>query len=582
LGLWYHIAGRGVLVVLFEEKEMEKKWQIFAVLKKKSLPARRQEIINHILRRRGIEDRRAFFDPPSPLKIDLAAAGISRKEAEKAKKRIYLAKERKEKILIYGDYDADGITATAILWETLWGQGFDVFPYIPQREEGYGLKKEVVAKIKKKYPRLGLVITVDNGITAHKEIEGLKNQGIDVIVADHHVKEKTFPPAVAIVWSKKICGAAVSWFLAREFSSSAGEKLSLAAIGTVADLMPLLGVNRALVKYGLRSLRRTRRVGILSLLQEAGLEKENLGSFHLGFVLGPRLNAMGRLAEAMDSLRLLCTTDGGRAQLLARRLGKVNRQRQDMAQKMFLQAQQEIIKTGQDKDNLLLVAADNFHPGLVGLVAGKLTEEFYRPAVVIAKGEDGLSKASARSIEEFNIIRALRKQEKKLLAVGGHSRAAGFTLKTAQISSLQKELKKEADRQLKDKKLAARLTIDAAVRFSDLNLSLYEEIEKLAPFGLGNSCPIFATTGVIIEAIRRVGRDKNHLKLILDDPLTRKIEETPALFSSAHQEAIGFGQGERVLKVGEKIDVAYSLLVNEWGGRRKLELKIEDIKKNEK
>ncbi|PIS14944.1 single-stranded-DNA-specific exonuclease RecJ [Candidatus Shapirobacteria bacterium CG09_land_8_20_14_0_10_38_17] len=555
-----------------------KQWQVLHKARGKSLTQRRQEIIEAILKNRKIKERKEFFEPSSPLKIGPADLGISLKELAKAKKRLLLAKKRGEQILIWGDYDADGICGTAVLWEALWENGFDVLPHIPKRSEGYGLNEKVFSKIKKKHPNIGLVITVDNGIVSYDRVEEIAKLGVEFIVTDHHIKEEKMPKAVAIIWSKKVCGAAVAWFLAREFTRPKGNGLELVALATVADFMPLLSINRSLVRYGLRCLRQTKRIGLLALYKEAGLVKENLEAYHIGFIIAPRLNAMGRLAEAMDSLRLLCTKDRARARQLAQKIGKANRERQAKMNKVFLGAVERIRQDGKEENKLLFVHSPSFHSGVIGLVAGKLVEKFHRPAVVA--GEEGaFTKASCRSIKGFNIIMAIRRLDKYLIAAGGHPQAAGFTVKTKDLPAVEEELQNIAEKEINKKSLIPKLEIDCQLNFADLNFSLFREIERFEPFGFGNSRPIFKTANVIIKGVRQVGNSNNHLKFILDDPATEKIENIEAEEVNSVLNGIGFGMGNLDLRVDDRIDIAYSLVVDEWNGRKNLELRVEEIRK---
>ena len=556
-----------------------KYWQVLHKIKGKGLPQRRQEIIEAILKNRKIKEKEEFFNPFSPLKIDAADVGISTREISKAKKRLLLAKKRGEQVLIWGDYDADGICGATILWEALWENGFDVLPHIPKRSEGYGLNEKVFSRIKKKNPNIGLIVTVDNGIVAHAEIEAITKLGVDVIITDHHIKEKKVPRAVAIVWSKKVCGAAVGWFLAREFTKLKSSGLELVALATVADFMPLLSTNRSLVKYGLRRLRQTKRIGLLALYQEAGLVKESLETYHIGFIISPRLNAMGRLAEAIDSVRLLCTKDRIRARQLAQKIGKANRRRQTVMSQTLLKAVKKIRQDGQEKDKLLFVHSPSFHPGVIGLVAGKLMDKFYRPAIVACE-EGAFTKASCRSVKGFNIIAAVRQLDKYLVTVGGHPQAAGFTIKTKDLPKIEKELQVIAEKEINEKILTPKLKIDCQLNFADLNFSLFNKLERFEPFGFGNPRPVFKTSNVIVKEIRRVGKSNNHLKLILDDPATKKIEKMGAEEEiRSILDGIGFGMGSLDLKAGDKIDIVYSLVLNEWNGRRNLELKLKEIRK---
>ena len=489
------------------------------------------------------------------------------------------SKEKKQKILIFGDYDVDGICGTAVLWEALWQKGFDVLPYLPKRSEGYGISAKTIARLKKENPGLGLVITVDNGIVAREEIEGILKQGVDVVVSDHHLKQEEKTPKATLVWSPKICGAAVAYFLAAEFSDDP-DGLDLVGLATAADLMPQTMVNRIFLKAGLRSLRQTSRPGLLALFNEAGIQKDLLDSYHLGYIICPRLNATGRLDDAMDSLRLLCTRDTQRAVGLAKRLGQENQARQSLTQKALAQAEAEILKNPEEQ-KLLFVYSPDFHPGVIGLVAGKLADKFCRPAVV-ATAVDGIIKASCRSPEGFNILSALKKIENYFFDLGGHPRAAGLSFSKKNLSKVQKALG-QIGREINPRLLVPKLNIDAQVRFSDLNFTLWELLEKFSPFGLGNPQPLFSTPDVIIGGVRRLGQNGAHLRLILDDLSTRREEKAVALWPAQESEAVfdgvGFNMGNLDLKAGDQVAIAYHLSLNEWQGRRNLELKLVSLKK---
>jgi len=556
-----------------------KNWQINYQLKEKDLPARQAEIMKAILNNRQISDKNKddFLSPPDPRQLSLKAVGIDDKEMDKAEKRILAAKKKKETVLIWGDYDTDGLTAAAILWQALWAKKINCFPHIPQRRDGYGLNMTVFRQLKKKYPQLGLIITVDNGITALKEIEKIQADGVDVIVTDHHARAKKLPKAKAIVWTDQLAGAAVAWFLARRFDKeSAG--LDLAGLGTVVDMMPLTGHNRSFAKFGLAAMRENSRPGLKALFDTAGIKAVDLKAYHFGFIIGPRLNAMGRIGESMESLRLLCTQKDSAARLLAQKIEQTNRRRQTMT-KLACEKAETVV--GVAKDKILLADIASLDPGIIGLVAGELTRKFHRPAIVLCQEKD-VWRGSCRSIKGFNIIKALRKMEDLLVGVGGHDQAAGFTVKSKNLPKLKEKLIQLAEAEITPDLLIRQVKIDCQLNFYDLTFDLEKSIASLAPFGLGNPSPLFYTQGAIISRLKQVGRNNDHLKLILDDTATPEIEATPADFerSARPLDGIGFSMGQLDLAVGDKIDIAYNLTLNRWQGRETLQLKIKEIRKS--
>ena len=567
-----------------------------------------EEIIKILLHNRGLKTKKeidTFLNPLPPFNLTLKELGIAKRELAKAVKRIRKAIEDKEEMIVWGDYDADGVCGTAILWETIYALGGRVMPYIPDRvTEGYGLNKVAVKKLVTRNPQLTTLITVDHGITAHKKIDYAQKLGLDIIVTDHHQLGKTLPKAQAVVHSPKISGAAVAWVLARELAKQSedispntsevcertparwvfgnGNNLDLVSIGTIADLMPLIGPNRSFVKFGLKELNQTKRVGLLALLKEAGLRIGEIDPYQVGWMIAPRLNASGRLKDAMDSLRLLCTKDRQRAGDLALKLSKINKERQELLEKTFLQAEARVLKQELSLKNLLFLSDESYHEGIIGLVAGRLVQKFYRPAVVVSEGKT-YSKASARSINGFDIIKAIRECEPDLVDCGGHPLAAGFTIETKKLKAVKKKILEIAKKALDKKSLTKSLKIDCEVRLADLNFELYQAISQLAPFGMGNPEPLFASRGLRVLNAKLVGKNQGHLKLLLDDPKTSKIERAGAeaeLVSQLPFDGIGFGLGEIYHKLTKDrlIDIAYSLSLNEWNGKKRLELKIRDIK----
>ena len=504
---------------------------------------------------------------PKLESVTIDSVGIDKQQLKKAVARIRLAIKNKEEIAVFGDYDVDGICGTAILWETLNSLGAKIMPYIPHRvEEGYGLSEKGIDNLKLTIKNCRLIITVDNGIVANTAVDYALSQGMDVIITDHHVVSKNKPKALAIVHTTKLCGTGVAWMLSREFKENKTH-LELVALATVADLVPLTGANRTLLKFGLEELSKTKRIGLLELFKEASLAKEKIGTYEIGHIVAPRLNAMGRLEYAMDSLRLICTNNQKRAEDLARLLGETNRERQDLTLQMVMHAMGKIKNQKSKIKNLLFVVHESYDQGVIGLVAGKLVEEFYRPAIVISKGEK-FSKASARSISGFNMIEFIRSVSEFLVDAGGHPMAAGFTVETAKLPRLQKALEERAGALLNADLLTRSLRVDCEIPLSLIDNDLNNAIEKLSPFGMKNPEPTFLTKNVLIEDMRLVGNEGKHLKFTFSD-----------LKSGARFGAIAFGMGEMFskIKVGDKLNIVYVIDENEWNEEKRLQLKIRDF-----
>lgn len=527
-------------------------------------------IINTLLENRGIKTKKEKeeFLNPDIKKITAKNTGINLKELEKAVSRIKLAIKNKEQIVVFGDYDADGLCASAILWEALDKAGAKALPYIPDRvKEGYGLSEKAIENLIAKIPDPKLIITVDNGIVSLKTVDFIRKKGIDVIITDHHLPGKKLPKAIAIVHTTKLSGAGVAYFLAREIEKNKKDAhLELVAIATVADLVPLNFTNRILVKFGLEALRNTRRVGLLELINEAGVELSKIRTYDIGHVIAPRLNAMGRIGNAMDSLRLLCTRDKKRAQSLAQKLSLTNKERQELTEEAMLSAISKVKNSKLGNKKLLFIADESYQQGIIGLVAGKLVEEFYRPSIVISKGKK-FSKASARSVIGFNIIEFIRSASEFLTAVGGHPMAAGFTVETANLPRLKKKLEELAEKLIDDKKLIRKQRIDCEIPLNLATDKLFEKIKLLEPFGMGNLLPVFSSKGVINNR-RLVGKDGKHLKLVLESQK-----------KDVFIDGIGFGMGDKCenLDIGKNVNIYYTVDENEWNGNKKLQLKIRSI-----
>lgn len=496
--------------------------------------------------------------------------------------RLQQALRAGDPIAVYGDFDADGVTATVLLTQTLLALGGSVQPYIPHRvDEGYGLNKEALTRLAQEGIRL--VVTVDCGVRSVEEVAYANRLGLDVIVTDHHSVGNDLPPAVAVINPKRpdnrypfteLAGVGLAYKLAQAllhnvppppapFHLKENDLMDLVALGTVADLAPLLGENRTLVRLGLKSINQTERPGIQALCRHAGLQPGRIDTLAIGYALGPRLNAAGRLAHANTAYRLLETPYPAEAEQLAEELNRLNDERQQLTKATLERARQQALDTADDAP-LLFAAAPDFPAGVVGLVANQLVEEFYRPAIIVEMGNQ-VSHGSARSIPEFHITRALDTCADLLIRYGGHAAAAGFTVANENLSALTARLRAIAREQLAGAELIPTLTIDAEVELSQISGRVYQELAQLEPCGYANPHPLFLSRNVQVKHCRVVGSDGKHLKLKLYD---RGIT----------WDAIAFRQGEWAADMPTHIDMVYHLELNEWNGEKRLQLNIQDMR----
>lgn len=535
-----------------------------------------KELIEIILSHRNIKNIKEFFEPISPLKISLT--DFDKKYNSQFTKVVKILKEIKTNnrmIVVYTDYDADGITGGTILWETLHLLGFKVMPYVPDRKkEGYGFSITGIDNVIKEF-NPSLIISVDHGITKVKEVDYAKKKGIKIIITDHHLKSDKSPKADAIFHIPALSGSGVAYFFAKEIFSSLKpivnrlelitnfqvDYLALASIGTIADLVPLTGPSRSLVKHGLAAFSKVKRFGIRYILKQAGIEGKKITPYEVGFIIAPRINAVGRLKHALDALRLLCTKDEKKAYDLAHRIGSLNTERQDLVTRSVEEAKRMLEKITSPK--LIILVSDHWNEGIIGLIASKITEEFYRPTIVLTKN-NGHYKGSARSIPSFHIIDFLRSLKKYLVDVGGHAQAAGFTIEEKKMTNFKKEAEKLANKLIEEKDLERVITVDIKIPVSKINLELVKSLDSLEPFGIGNPRPIFYSQGVL-ENVKLIGRTNNHLKIIISG-----------------FEFIGFNQGEkfRELSRGQKIEIVYSLNINTWNNKEKITGKLILLKYN--
>jgi single-stranded-DNA-specific exonuclease len=507
--------------------------------------------------------------------------------------RLRHAIKHEELIAVYGDFDADGVTSTALLTQALEALGGRVMPYIPSRvDEGYGLNQEALRWLFEQGVKL--VVTVDCGIRAVDEVAFANSIGLDMIITDHHSVGEQLPPALAVIDPKidasqrladgstngypedMLAGVGVAYKLAdallraesqqarREPNFKLEDLLDLVALGTVADLAPLDRLeNRELVRRGLEVMNRAQRPGIYELAQVARVEPGKMSTTSIGYMLGPRINAAGRLDSAMIAYDLLIA-DMPAAGRLAQELQELNTQRQ-MLTMQAVEIAREWVLAETDGDPALIFAANaEFLPGIVGLVAGRLCEEFYVPAVVIEMSDDE-SRGSCRSIPEFNITHALDQCADLLVRHGGHAQAAGFTVRNENLPVLRARMIEIASEALAGQDLRPTLDIDAEVPFDYLTMNLAQELERLEPTGAKNDAPVFLTRRLYVADYRRVGQEGRHLKL--------RLAQGP------HQiDAIGFKQGEWAERIPAYIDAVYHLEINEWNGNIKLQLNVQDLR----
>jgi single-stranded-DNA-specific exonuclease len=531
-------------------------------------------LIRQLLYNRGITQ-------PSDIETFLAADERLRGDPNilpgihEAVTRLYRALLSREKIAIYGDFDADGITATALLVQGLSMLDCDAIPYIPNRiNEGYGLNLMALETLQKQ--GVSLVVTVDCGITAVSEIKKASRTGLDIIVTDHHVPPDDIPSAAAVIDPKlpgseyptsELAGVGVAMKLLEALFTGLGkadkleEVIDLVALGTVADMVPLLGENRYLVKQGLRILNNSPRLGVQEIINQTGLDASNINSTSISWTIAPRLNAAGRIGDAMNSYRLLMTDSVEEARRLAGWLEQKNLERQKLTSRALERAREQVIT--QVNQPLLIASDPGYSAGIIGLVAGRLTEEYYKPVIVIRTG-DRYCGGSSRSIPEFNMIEALSKCSHLLTRFGGHSRAAGLSLYTGNLPQLKQALVEIAAEELEGVDLRPKIDIDAETALPDLGGDTYSTIQKMAPFGQGNPVPTFLSRRVEVISSSTMGSDGSHLRM--------RVKQGSMLF-----DAVGFGLGNCINEVSNYIDIAYNLELDHWNGQSKLRLNILDF-----
>ena len=583
------------------------------------------DVINVILKNRNIDSTSNYFSPKHPTSLSLSDFGFEKQYIDNAMNLVWSFFESDKPIVIYSDYDADGITGGAVLWETLHTLGFKAFPYIGNRiEEGYGFSKTGLDNVKKKYDP-AIIISVDHGIAAKEMVRYAKYElGIPVIVTDHHHRQEDKVPtdAEAIFHIPELSGSGAAYYVAKQIAGYrlqgmgysekpedkinettpytlaptplselfAGDYIGLAAIGTIADLVPLVGPSRAIAKYGLEALTKTKRAGIEALKSVSGNLGKTITTYEVGFMIAPRINASGRLSDALTALRLLCTKDTSKANAIAKKLQALNIERQDMVKKaveeavaivekmkdqngklpkiliVYQKSEQRAeskVKSNLDNINptpytLNPTPFPSWHEGIIGLIASKLVEKYYRPSVVFTKSDRGY-KASARSIYGFHLTDFLKNFSEYLSHFGGHAAAAGLSVSKENLPIFIKNATSLAETLITEIMLTPTMEADCELPLSSANLELIKKIELLEPFGVGNEKPKFVSSGEILD-IQIFGKDNNHLRFNL------KSGKLSLPF-------IAFGKADIAHELTSNIKVAFYLDLNRWNGTEKLQAK---------
>jgi len=531
-----------------------------------------------VLVRRGIDTPQKLanlLDPPHRLPYDpLRIPGM-----DTAVRRLYAAVNAKERVGVFGDFDVDGITGTAIIAEGLSSLGVEVTPYLPHRvDEGHGLSNRAIDALAAQ--GVTLIVTVDCGITAFEEVDYARSVGVDIIITDHHLPHNGVPNAVVSLDLKipggdypflDLCGAGLAFKLVQGLYEFYGQPwdpglLELAAMGTIADLVPLLDENRYLVREGLRELANTRRPGLRALYSSARVDPDDITAETVSFQIAPRLNSAGRMGDPMDSYRLLTTVSPEEAAALAHKLESLNLERRAVSEESYTIANQLVEDLG-ELPSLIVISDERFPRGVAGLIAGRLVDRYQRPAVVIAV-EGEYSVASGRSIPSFDIVAAMESCEDLLVRFGGHSQAAGLTIPTNAIPQLKSRLEAYGGQTLQDPGLDRRLEIDAVIDLADLDAEAVRWIHDLEPFGPANARPVFASLSAKVLEHAYMGREQQHLRL--------RVEQNGAQFT-----ALAFNQADKWKPGTQYVDLAFTVTNDSYRGHGAIALKLLDFRSSQ-
>jgi len=502
------------------------------------------------------------------------------KDMKKAVERIHQAVENKEKILVFGDYDADGVTSTSLLYTTLREMNAEAGFYVPNRfTEGYGPNEAAFRHAAEE--GVTLIITVDTGISAVNEAETAKELNVDLIITDHHEPPPQVPDGYAVINPKQtdctypfkeLAGVGVAFKLSQALTGKLPEEFyDLAAVGTIADLVPLHGENRVLAVKGLASLKRSLRPGLAALLKRAGAEQSEITEETVGFLIGPRLNAAGRLDSADPAVELLLSRDPEEAEDLSVLIDDLNKERQTIVKEIAEEAEAMVEEQG--VPSVIVVAKEGWNPGVIGIVASRLVEKFYRPAIVLSlQPEEGKAKGSARSISGFDMFQSLSSMRELLPHFGGHPMAAGLTMKMEDVEELHSRLIRVADETMTEDDWKKKLHIDLSVEIEEISVGTIQDLSRMAPFGIGNPAPKVLLQKTTVEQAKCIGSGQDHLKLTLTDE------------GHAHAlDAIAFRMGNKMNQLSPlaKLSAVGKLSINEWNGRVKPQLIVEDMKVSE-
>ncbi|MDY4575511.1 MAG: single-stranded-DNA-specific exonuclease RecJ [Intestinibacter sp.] len=535
--------------------------------------------ISQILKNRDIiteKDAEIFMNPS----LDYLRDPFLLKDMQKAVDRIKEAVDKKERIFIYGDYDVDGVSSTSILFLYFKSIGYDVKYYIPNRlEEGYGISIEALEKIN----QMGcdLLISVDCGITSYPEVEFAKSLGIDVIITDHHECQSDIPDAIAVINPKQpdcnypfdsLCGCGVAFKLIQaltppeEFKKAMYNYLEIVTLATICDMVPLKDENRIIVKNGLNMMKDGRNIGLQELIKVCGVDNTKIGSSHIGYSVGPRINASGRLGYSYLGVELFTTEDRKKAKDIALDLEEKNNERQLIESKMYSEAE-AIINSDKsyENDKVLVIAKEGWQHGIIGIVASKLTEKYYKPTILLTI-EEGMATGSARSIKGFSIFDTLVECKDLMTKFGGHEQAAGLSMDSKNIEELRQRVNKIADYNLTQEDMIENIKVEYELEEQQISLDLVEELHKLEPFGLSNPTPRFIMRDLVLANIGFVGAAKQHLKITLQKDFV--------------YEAIGFNMAYLADEFtrGDKVDVLFQLGENNYNNNRKVQLLLKDVR----
>lgn len=569
---------------------MEKQWQIASKFPnefKKNFPEM-DNIVLQLLWNRNLKTQTEideFFNPDYGEDVH---SPFLFKDMEKAVERIKKAVDDKEKILVYGDYDADGVCASTILYESLKKIGIIPDVFLPHREtDGYGLNIKRVEEFAS--DGIKLIITCDCGISNAPEVVRANELGINVIITDHHEAPDVLPPAFAIIhpqteenypW-KGLSGGGVAWKLAqallRDFGGLEKWFLDLVAISSVADVMPLLGETRTLTKYGLLVLNKTKRLGLQKLLEAANVKTGALDTYSIGFMIAPRINAAGRMNHASAAFKLMVEERPEKAMELAIELNKENAERQKQAEKIFIEAKFLTVEEKQEENAAILVFKPDWMASLIGLAAGKIAETFYRPTIAMTLRDERII-GSGRSIENVNLMKIMEDLSRFFDKFGGHKGACGFTLRDKEkLEEFKKAFVAIATEKVKGLDLIPKIQIDAEITLEDANWKLYENLAKFEPFGDKNPHPRFLVKDAKVMTMETMGADGKHLRLFVSNNNTAG---SSASYNISPKKMVGFFIGNHIerLKINSLIDIIFEVGVNEWNGNRELQYKIIDWK----